>query len=52
MDAHPVNIYEYEEIAKGKMGQGEYDFIAEERPTRSPSAAPGPCLILSCFGHA
>jgi 4-hydroxymandelate oxidase len=28
MDAHPVNIYEYEEIAKGKMGQGEYDFIA------------------------
>jgi 4-hydroxymandelate oxidase len=28
MDAHPVNIYDYEEIAKGKMGQGEYDFIA------------------------
>jgi 4-hydroxymandelate oxidase len=28
MDANPVNIYEYEEIAKGKMGQGEYDFIA------------------------
>src|SRR5262245_53812853 len=28
MDTHPVNIYEYEEIAKGKMGQGEYDFIA------------------------
>ena len=28
MDAHPVNIYEYEEIAKGKIGQGEYDFIA------------------------
>ena len=22
MDAHPVNIYEYEEIAKGKMSQG------------------------------
>src|SRR2546430_7252768 len=28
MDVHPVNIYEYEEMAKGKMGQGEYDFIA------------------------
>jgi len=28
MDTHPVNIYEYEEIAKGKLGQGEYDFIA------------------------
>ena len=28
MDANPVNIYEYEEIAKGKMSQGEYDFIA------------------------
>src|SRR6266446_8576763 len=28
MDANPVNIYEYEEIAKGKLGQGEYDFIA------------------------
>ena len=28
MDANPVNIYEYEEIAKGKMGRGEYDFIA------------------------
>jgi 4-hydroxymandelate oxidase len=27
MDASPVNIYEYEEIAKGKLGQ-EYDFIA------------------------
>jgi 4-hydroxymandelate oxidase len=28
MDASPVNIYEYEEIAKGKLGQEEYDFIA------------------------
>jgi len=28
MDANPVNIYEYEEIARGKLGQGEYDFIA------------------------
>ena len=28
MDANPVNIYEYEEIAQGKMGRGEYDFIA------------------------
>src|SRR6266568_1873117 len=28
MDTHPVNIDEYEEIAKGKLGQGEYDFIA------------------------
>src|SRR6201993_1156585 len=28
MDANPVNIYEYEEIAKGKMSRGEYDFIA------------------------
>src|SRR2546428_12340507 len=28
MDANPVNIYEYEAIAKGKLGQGEYDFIA------------------------
>ena len=28
MDAHPVNIYEYEEMAKRKMGQGEEDFIA------------------------
>src|SRR5262249_24850354 len=28
MDANPVNIYEYEEIAKEKLGQGEYDFIA------------------------
>src|SRR5919202_5285939 len=28
MDVHPVNIYEYEDIAKGKMSQGEYDFIA------------------------
>ena len=28
MDANPVNIYEYEELAKGKLGQGEYDFIA------------------------
>jgi len=28
MDANPVNIYEYEDIAKGKMGQGEYDCIA------------------------
>jgi len=26
MDANPVNIYEYEEIAKGKLGRGEYDF--------------------------
>src|SRR5262245_15634722 len=28
MDAKPVNIYEYEDIAKGKIGRGEYDFIA------------------------
>ena len=28
MDANPVNIYEYEDIAKGKLGRGEYDFIA------------------------
>ena len=28
MDANPVNIYEYEALAKGKLGQGEYDFIA------------------------
>jgi 4-hydroxymandelate oxidase len=28
MEAPPVNIYEYEELAKAKMGQGEYDFIA------------------------
>ena len=28
MDSKPVNIYEFEEIAKGKLGQGEYDFIA------------------------
>jgi len=28
MDTNPVNIDEYEEIAKGKLGQGEYDFIA------------------------
>ena len=27
-NAHPVNIYEYEEMARGKMGRGEYDFIA------------------------
>src|SRR4030095_6590096 len=32
MDANPVNIYEYEEIAKGKLGQGEYDFIAGAAP--------------------
>src|SRR6266704_3419587 len=28
MYTNPVNIDEYEEIAKGKLGQGEYDFIA------------------------
>lgn len=28
MDSQPVNIYEYEEIARSKMGKGEYDFIA------------------------
>src|SRR2546430_14072996 len=28
MDANPVNIYEYEGIAKGKVGRGEYDCIA------------------------
>src|SRR5215471_3808844 len=28
MDANPVNIYQYEEIAKEKLGLGEYDFIA------------------------
>lgn len=28
MGSNPVNIYEYEEIARGKLGQGEYDFIA------------------------
>ena len=28
MDSKPVNIYEFEEIAKGRLGQGEYDFIA------------------------
>ena len=28
MDANPVNIYEYEEIAREKLGRGEYDFIA------------------------
>ncbi len=28
MDANPVNIYEYEAIAREKLGQGEYDFIA------------------------
>src|SRR6266700_6907590 len=28
MDANPVNIYEYEDIAKGKLGRGEYDFLA------------------------
>jgi hypothetical protein len=28
MDTNPVNIYEYEDIAKRKMGQRKYDFIA------------------------
>src|SRR5437899_3589307 len=28
MDTNPVNIDEYEAIARGKLGQGEYDFIA------------------------
>ena len=28
MEAKPVNIYEYEEIAREKLGKGEYDFIA------------------------
>ena len=28
MDANPVNLYEYEDIARGKMSQGEYDFVA------------------------
>ncbi len=28
MEPKPVNIYEYEEIARAKLGQGEYDFIA------------------------
>ena len=28
MEAKPVNIYEYEEIAQEKLGKGEYDFIA------------------------
>ncbi|CAI8058583.1 Peroxisomal (S)-2-hydroxy-acid oxidase GLO4 [Geodia barretti] len=27
-DANPVNIYEYEEVARTKLGKGEYDFIA------------------------
>jgi 4-hydroxymandelate oxidase len=28
MDSYPVNIYEYEEMARSQMGQGEYDFVA------------------------
>lgn len=28
MNSYPVNIYEYEEMARSKMGKGEYDFIA------------------------
>ena len=28
MDAKPVNIYEYEDIARTRLGKGEYDFIA------------------------
>ena len=28
MASGPVNIYEYEEIAKANIGNGEYDFIA------------------------
>ena len=42
MDANPVNIYEYEAIATGKLGQGEYDFIAggatDEITLRRPRA--------------
>src|SRR5262249_27608358 len=42
MDAHPVNIYEYEEIAQGKLGRGEYDFSAgaatDEIPLRRTRA--------------
>ncbi len=30
MDANPVNIYEYEEIAKGKLGRGEYDWFCRK----------------------
>ncbi len=28
MEPKPVNIYEYEALARSKLGQGEYDFIA------------------------
>src|SRR5438093_13388413 len=28
MSTDPVNIYEYEALAKARLGQGEYDFIA------------------------
>ena len=28
MSSQPVNIYEYEEIAKTRIEKGEYDFIA------------------------
>ncbi len=28
MPAGPVNIFEYEELAKERLNQGEYDFIA------------------------
>ncbi|SVB49937.1 uncharacterized protein METZ01_LOCUS202791, partial [marine metagenome] len=28
MTTNPVNIYEYEEIAKQRIDQGDYDFIA------------------------
>jgi hypothetical protein len=52
MDANPVNIYEYEALAKGKLGQGEYASSREGQPTRSPSVAPGPCSMLSCYGRA
>ena len=45
MTSNQVNIYEYEELAKERLNQGDYDFIAGAATDEIRCAAPAPFSI-------
>ena len=52
MSSGPVNIYEYEALAKEQLPQAEYDFMPARPRMRSPCGGRARSLMRSCYDRA
>jgi hypothetical protein len=52
MSSDPVNIYEYETLAKERLPQAEYDFVPARPRMRSPCGGRARSLMRSCCDRA